>query len=42
MKDKDASIEEVRRAVSESIEKNRELYKLLEEYDKGNTIQTAD
>ena len=35
MEDRDASIEEVRRAVSESIEKNRELYKLLEEYDRG-------
>ncbi len=34
MEDRDATIEEVRRAVSESIEKNREFYKLLEEYDK--------
>jgi superfamily II DNA or RNA helicase len=34
MEDRDATIEEVRKAVSESIEK-RELYTLLEQYDKG-------
>jgi len=34
MEDRDATIEEVRKAVSESIEKNRGLYTRLEKYDK--------
>ena len=30
----DATTEEIKKAILESIKKNKELYKLLEEYDK--------
>ena len=33
-KDRIATIEEIKRAVLESIKQNRELYKLLKKYDK--------
>jgi len=33
-KDRTATIEEIKRAVLESIKQNRELYKLLKKYDK--------
>jgi hypothetical protein len=33
MVDRDATLDEIRKAVQESIEKNKEMYKMLKQYD---------
>jgi hypothetical protein len=42
MVDRDATLDEIREAVQESIEKNKELYEILKQYDEQINKERKD